>query len=138
MSLPKENQIIPFTLIKKSNLPIKLTPNFIISKKGKEQLKNISGIQVYEPLFITITGKKNWEKEKKILITLFSRKTFNLFEYINYEAGSWMAFLSNKKEFQKCLKDIDKDINNKYYPFRYAIGLGINLEKIRRYSSIYR
>lgn len=123
-------------IVKKTSSVIKLTDNFLVTQKGLESIKDISGIRAYEPVYITVPGKNTFLKERKIIKEMYTRQIFNLIHYINEGSLSFTCFLRTGNDLEHCLKRMEEDVENEFVPFKYGVFLGMNLDKIRRFKNL--
>ncbi len=126
------------SLVKIQKRLIKISKNFVVlGKEAFEDVKELDAIRAYEPLeYITVPGQKSFQKERRFLKQAFSREMFNILDYIplNNDAIGFTAYLKTGNELEACLNQIEEDVIDGYLPFKYAVYLGMNLQKLRRYK----
>lgn len=118
--------------------PEKLGKNLVIfSNTALEKIKGINSITVYEPRYNLIVGINDFNQKKDFLKQAFQSNMFNLLSYINDNSdkfSSFSAFLETGNDLERCLNYIQEDVENGFVPARYAVFLGYNVSKIKRWK----
>jgi len=122
------------------NFPAQLNNNLVIfSNSALEKIKQVDSITIYEPRYNYIVGLNDLKEKSKFLKQAFQSNMFNLLHYINDRSdkfSSWAAYIETGNDLERCLLQIQEDIENNFIPAKYAVSHTYNVSQIRRWKLI--
>jgi hypothetical protein len=134
-----ESPLVPIQRENKDNpsLPVKkgwISMNGLFLKKSSlEELSKVDCITVSEKgIYTIIVSENRFQEERERLEWAYTQDMFNVIHYINEEAGHFTVYVPDSDTLKEILDKISSHIKKGYVPFKYAVALAKNTEKLRR------